>query len=446
MSVTRRWRLLAVVALACTLSGAARAVELRSDLSILGQVRDGDQSNQTETPTNLYGEMGAERVYKGIGAESYFRLERDFAQGTGTTDFYSGSVHIPLQGVDVSLGRQVINEVPGGFFVADAGRIRINTGGPFMLTIFGGQPQYFEPTYSSPSLSQDEQIFGGSIRTTQLKNGSVSFGFLQQQRDGNTLRQLISTTLSQSFPQLPGLPNLYGSAAYDATRQNIYLGTIGVDTFLPMPRLSLNVEGGYYKPHDDGSRYYTDINRLQDPLFSMFSMSSMKQARSALRYAVTRSFSVYGEYSYQRYEQLPGNNLNGHVGSGGVVWLPGGDGLELVRGEYYAANSGGGTVNGVRAAYENRVYDRIVFRTKLDVSYYEKASNQNDTAVSGRIGVAYVLAKGLLAEVSFEGNANARFKDDLRFGFYLTYNLRYRDDRLQGADPTAHRLPGGWAG
>ena len=35
--------------------------------------------------------------------------------------------------------------------------LRVGLGGPFSLTVFGGQPRYWEPTYSSPSLSQDEQ-------------------------------------------------------------------------------------------------------------------------------------------------------------------------------------------------------------------------------------------------------------------------------------------------
>jgi hypothetical protein len=428
-------------------TSVARASEVRGGLSVLGQVRDGDQSRETETPVNLYGVLGADRLPGGVSADTYFRLERDFARGDGASDFYAGALRLPYKGVEMSLGRQIINEVPGGMYVADAGRVRFDPGWPVVLTLFGGQPRYFEPTYSSESLSQDEQIFGGSIRTRRLHNGSFGLGFLQQHRDGRTLRQLVSATMAQAFPRLPGLPNLYGMAAYDADRQNIDLGTIGVDLFVLSSRLSMNLETGYYKPQDDGTRRFNDINRLEDPLFSLFSISSMKQGRGGLRFAVFESLSIYGDYSYQRYEQLPGVQSNGHVASGGLLWLPGGDGLEVVRAEYYLVDSGGGNVNGARLYYESRVYEGILFRTKLDVSYYRKASNQQDTAVSGRIGLGYLLAPGLLAEVSFEGNRNARFDDDLRFGFFLTYNLRYRTGDLpRGVDPGPRRLPGGWAG
>ena len=33
----------------------ANAAEVRGDMSLLGQVRQGDQSRETETPTDLYG-------------------------------------------------------------------------------------------------------------------------------------------------------------------------------------------------------------------------------------------------------------------------------------------------------------------------------------------------------------------------------------------------------
>lgn len=442
-----RWGLLILAGLFLGGPSTVPAAEVRGGLSVLGQVRDGDQSRETETPTNLYGVLGADRLWGGISADTYFRLERDFARGDGASDFYAGVLRLPYKGVEMSLGRQVINEVPGGFYVADAGRVRIDPGWPVMLTLFGGQPRYFEPTYSSESLSQDEQIFGGSVRTSRLRNGSLGLGFLQQQREGRTLRQLISATMAQAFPRLPGRPNLYGMAAYDADRQNVDLGTLGLDAFVASSRLSINLEAGYYKPQEDGTRQFNDINRLEDPLFSLFSISSMKQGRGGLRYAILESLSIYGDYSYQRYEQLPGIQSNGHVASGGMLWLPGGDGLEVVRAEYYLVDSGGGNVNGGRIYYESRVYERILFRTKLDVSYYQKASNQQDTAVSGRIGLGYLLAPGLLAEVSFEGNRNARFDDDLRFGFFLTYNLRYRSgDSPQGVAPGPRRLPGGWAG
>jgi hypothetical protein len=130
-----------------------------------------------------------------------------------------------------------------------------------------------------------------------------------------------------------------------------------------------------------------------------------------------------------------------------MVWLPGGDGLELVRAEYYLVDSRGGNVNGGRLYYENRVYERIVLRSKVDVSYFQKASNQDDIAVSGRLGLGYVLAPGLLAEASIEANHNPRFDDEVRFGFFLTYNLRYRgDEGLQATDPSLRRMPGGGAG
>ncbi len=412
---------------AAVLSAPLYAQELRSDFSLLGQVRDGDQSRQTEAPNDLYGELGATDFKHGANADTYFRLERDFGPDSGAADFYAGYLQAAAtRGVDVTLGRQFLSEGPGGVFVADAGKIRIDPGGPVAFTVFGGQPRYFEPTFSAASLSQDEQIFGGNMRTTHMKGGYLSLGYLQQQRDGRVLRQLINGNGAHAFSTLPGLPNVYGSAAFDADRQNLDQATTGFDVFLSQPRLLFNFESSYYKPQDQGKHLITDINRREDPIFELFSLSQLLQFRGGLRYTLSRTVSAYGDYSYQRYEKLTGIFENGHVGSVGVLWMPGGDGLEVVRVEYYVVYSHGGNVNGGRGHYECRVYDRIVFRTKIDVAAYETVSNTHSTAVSSLLGVGYVLAPGLVGEVNFEANRNTRFNEDFRFGFLITYHFRYR--------------------
>lgn len=432
MSVDRRIAAVVLgVWVACALSSQVPAVELRSDTLLIGQVREGDQSGKTDSPVDLYGDMGVANLRHGITADTYFRLAHDFATGQGPTDFYAGYMRVPgaIPHLDFTLGRQFLSETPGGVFVADAGKVRIDTGGPVSLTLFGGQPQYFEPTYSSPSLSQDEIIFGGNLQTTRWRSGHLSLGYLQQERQGRELRQLITAAGARSFTQLPGLPNVYGAASFDADHQNIDQITAGFDTFLLSPRLRFNFESGYYKPQDQGKRLVTNINRREDPIFQLFSLSQMLQFRGGLRYAWSPQVSAFADYSYQRYEKLSGIFENGHIANVGLVWLPGGDGLELVRVEYYLVNSDGGNVNGGRAAYESRVYDRILFRTKADVTYYQKEYNYNNTAVSTLLGLGYDLAPGLFCEVYMEANRNQRFNDEFRFGFHVSYNFRYRTDQ-----------------
>jgi hypothetical protein len=432
---------------AARLCSRAAAVELHEDLSILGQVRQDDQSRQTQSPMDLYGDLGVAGLHHGTSLDTYFRLEHDFGTGQGPTEFYDGAIRVPgaIPGVDVTLGRQFLNEGPGGVFIADAGKIRIDPGGPVAFTVFGGQPRYFEPTFSSESLSQDEQIFGGSIRTTHLKNGYLSLGYFQQDRDQpvpnqpdqRVLRQLVSAAGSQAFPTLPGLPSFYGSAALDAKRQNIDQATAGFDGFLAQPRLSFNFESTYYKPQDQGERLQADINRREDPIFELFSLSQMLQFRGGLHYMLSRTLSAFGDYSYQRYEQLDNSFINGHLGNVGVLWLPGGDGLEVVRLEYYVIDGGSGNVNGGRFYYESRVYDRILFRTKADVAYYEKATNERDTAVTSLLGLGYAFTRDLIAELDFEANHNKRFNEDFRFGFAITYKLRQRT----GSPESSHAAP-----
>ncbi len=114
--------------------------------------------------------------------------------------------------------------------------------------------------------------------------------------------------------------------------------------------------------------------------------------------------------------------MNGYVWSTGLLYLPGGDGLESVRVEYYGVDSGGGTVNGGKAVYENRVYENILFRAMCNVGDYEKSTNQSGVAVASLIGVGYMFLPGLVGEVNFEANRNQFYPEDFRFGFFLTYS------------------------
>ncbi len=414
--------------LSALLSTPVMAAELRTGLLLLGQVRDGDQSRQTEVPVDFYGNLGVTGLHHGSELGTYFRLQRDFSLDQGAADFYAGYLRVPgaIPGVDFTVGRQFLSEVPGGAFVADAGKIRLDLGGPVAFTVFGGQPQYFEPTFSSDIISQDEIIFGGSMRTTHLHNGVITLGYLQQERDQKVLRQLISGSFSRAFTRAPGLPTVYGTLAYDADRQNIDRGTLGFDVFLSQPRLSLNFESGYYKPQDQGERVIVDLNRREDPIFELFSISELLQFRGGLRYTLSPELSAYGGYSFQTYDRTANDRVDGHLGNAGLVWLPGGDGLEVVGAEYYVIDSKGGTVNGGRAYYENRVYRRILFQSKVDVAYYDKESNQHDTAVSSLLGLGYDVLPGLLVELTFEANHNMRFNEDYRFGFLVSYNGRLR--------------------
>lgn len=411
------------------LPAAAAAQELRGLLSAFGQVREGDQTRETEAPTYLYGDLGLDRMRHGTELGAVFQLGRDFGIDDGSSDFYAGFVRVPAlaPGIDMTFGRQFLSEGPGGAFVADGGKVRFDPGLPVAFTVFGGRPRYFEPTYSSPILDDDEWIFGGNIHSARWRTTQLSLGYLQQERSDRVLRQLVTGTMNQSLTMLPGLPNLYGSFAFDADHQNVDLGTAGVSWVLPRLRLQGNVEGTYYQPQDeDGGRPAFDINRREDPIFELFSVSEMAQWRAGLRYALWANLSAMVDYSFQNYEHQEGSQReNSHVASAGLLWLPYGDGLETVRAEYYVIDSDAGRVNGGKASYESRVYERLLFRTKLDVLVYDKERNEGNAAVSGVMGLGVVLLPGLVCEIYLEANHNDRFNEDVRFGFAIDYNFRH---------------------
>lgn len=408
--------------------GSARAVDLRFNPTLMGQVRDDYFDAETQTPMELYGDFGLSRLPGNSTFDTYFRLEQDFTDLESETDFFSGVLRIPnaVRGLDFQLGRQIVAESPIGLWDADSGQIRIGLPDtPYSMTVYGGQPRYWEPTFGPPKLSQDEQIFGTSLRVAQFTGGALSLGYLQQIRQGRELMQQVTLSGTRSFSDLPGMPSLYGNFAFDSDHANIDQVRVGTQNFVGIPELLMNFESGYYKPHDAGDFVVTDINRREDPIFQLFSVSDLLQFRGGLRYAVTPTISTFVDLSYQRYEQLSDSYVNGYVYTAGALFLPGGDGLEMVRTEYYGIDGAGGSVNGGRAYYENRVYEDILFRAKCDVGYYDKTTNQSGVAIASLVGVGYQIVPGLIAEVNFEANRNQLFPEDFRFGFFFTYAADY---------------------
>jgi len=421
-----------IAALFCALGLLAdvaptRAVEFRFQPSILGQVRDGDGyfPGSTEVPVELYGDFGLLGMPYGSTVDTYFRLEDNLAHiDDGEADFFTGALRVPSApgNLDVQLGRQVVAESPVGMWDADSGQLRVGLGKtPFSLTVFGGQPQYWEPIYGSPKISQDEQIFGGSVRMASYTGGALALGYLQQNRQGSELMQQITLSGTRAFAKLPGLPSVYSNFAFDADHANIDEARLGVQSFVWQPTLLINFESGYYKPQDNGDTVVQNLNRREDPIFQLFSVSDELQFRGGTRYGLTRTLSAYGDLSYQRYEQSKGSYVNGYVWSTGLLYLPGGDGLEVVRVEYYGVDSGGGSVNGGKIVYENRVYEDILFRAMCNVGWYDKATNQSGTAVASLIGLGYMFLPGLVGEVNFEANQNQFYPEDFRFGLFVTY-------------------------
>src|SRR5215813_2572149 len=368
--MTARGRIATLLCILAPIATPVRAVaiDLRFEPSILGQVRDGDGyfPGSTEVPVELYGNFGLSNLPHGTTLDTYFRLEDNFAHANNTeTDFFTGVGRVPAApgGLDVQLGRQIVAESPVGLWDADSGQIRVGFGQtPFSLTVFGGQPQYWEPIFGAPIISQNEQIFGGSLRVAEYSGGALALGYLQQNRQGKELMQQITLSGTHAFARLPGMPSLYGNFAFDADHDNIDEVRLGVQSFVWKPQLLVNFESGYYKPQDNGDVVIQNINRREDPIFQLFSVSNALQFRGGLRYGVTRTVSTYGDLSYQRYEQSKGSYVNGYVWSAGLLYLPGGDGLEVVSAGYYGYDSGGGTVNGGKLAYENRVYENVLFR------------------------------------------------------------------------------------
>jgi hypothetical protein len=260
------------------------------------------------------------------------------------------------------------------------------------------------------------------------------------------VNQLVGVTWGRNFFNLPWRPQTYALATYDTAERNLQQAT-GGGGFALHPRVFARVEGSYYKPSARSGATLTGLDRFVDPLFSVFSVSSMRQARGGLQFQWRPNVSASLDYGFQTFEESPGKTVEGNRGSVGMTWLPEGDGLELVRAEVAITDSRGGNLYAIRGYYENRVYQRVLFRTKIEVAGFDKVTNETDTVVSGRMGVGYEFVPGLLVEVNFEGNRSPRFDQEFRLGLLVTYTAQYRNGwRPPPLERPVLRYPGGWAG
>jgi hypothetical protein len=184
---------------------SVRAQDARGNLSAFGQVREDDQSHETEGPSYIYGDLGIDRLPHGTELGGVFQLGRDFGADDGTSDFYAGFVRVPAStpGLDVTLGRQFLSEGPGGTFVADGGKIRFDPGWPVAFSLYGGRPRYFEPTFGSNIIDEDEWLFGGNVSAARWRGGELTLGYQQYERSGHVLQQLVTGTAGGSFLSLP---------------------------------------------------------------------------------------------------------------------------------------------------------------------------------------------------------------------------------------------------
>ena len=198
---------------------------------MLGQVRDGDQSRQTEAPIDLYGDFGVAGLPHGTTLDTYFRLEHDFGLNQTTDRLLrrlaaragrhpGRRLHARPPDPQRSAGRRLRRRLREGAHRSRLARRlhRLRRA----AALLGADVRVAE------SSRRDEQIFGGSVRTTRWKSGYLSLGYLQQNREQRVLHQLVSLSGARSFTQLPGLPNVYGLSSYDADHQNLDQATAGV--------------------------------------------------------------------------------------------------------------------------------------------------------------------------------------------------------------------------
>ena len=190
------------------------------------------------------------------------------------------------------------------------------------------------------------------------------------------MQQLVTAPRHSRCPALPGLPELYGSFAYDADRQNLDAGTPASNFFLTRPRLMLNLAGTYYKPQDQSSGLVqTDLNRREDSIFELFSVSELLQFRGGMRYPFTPHTVGLRRLLVPALQSKAGTRRTATSATPGCCGCRAATGWSRCASSTTWPTAAAATSTAATRLYENQVYKRILFRTKLDVAYYDKRNN-----------------------------------------------------------------------
>ena len=163
--------------------------------------------------------------------------------------------------------------------------------------------------------------------------------------------QQVTLSGTRAFATLPGLPSLYGNFAFDADHANIDEVRAGVQSFVWQPRLLINFESGYYKPQDNGDVVIQNINRREDPIFQLFSVSDELQFRGGA------ALQPDAHRVDLRRPLLPAlraarraRTSTATSGAPACSTCPAATASRRCALEYYGIDSGGGSVNGGKLA------------------------------------------------------------------------------------------------
>ena len=314
---------------------------------------------------------------------------------------------------EVRLGRQAITEGVN-YILMDGALVRIKPVKGLELTTYAGyQEKDIQPDPERPSNSFG--VFGIKLKTDAILGSIISVGYELYDPQDFSSRQFINVAFNRAVP-FTDYADVYGLAEIDVGEGNLGLLTTGVGITV-LRSLYLNLEYDNYNLDQERDQF-----RL-DPIFDLFSVGRLQQARVGITFVPTSYLKINGSYAYSHYDPSEDESTNGNIAKLGFMfnfWKE--IGLRAFQGFYYIDGSGNTDYAvGVNTSLYEEIRNGWQLEFAFAYAYYNKITNQSGNAFSYILGNEYVLMKDLVLRTDVEFNTNPDFKKDIRVDLGLSY-------------------------
>ena len=283
------------------------------------------------------------------------------------------------------------------------------------LVAYGGyQDKDLQPEPERPSKSF--AAAGIKLKSSKFLGALFSIGYEFYNPQDFSSRNMLNISFNRAVP-FTDFAEFYSLVEIDVGEGNLGLLTTGVGITLTKA-LYLNLEYDNYNLDDDRQEF-----RL-DPIYDIFSISRLNQAKVGVTFIPTCFLEVKASYAYSHYNVLDDIDTNGNIARLGFSWDFWRDiGLTAYNGFYFIDGRSDDNAFGLNFNLNEQIYDGLDLQFAFAYANYEKITNQSGNALSYIMGFEYLIIKNLVLRADVELNTNPDFNHDTRVDLGLSYNF-----------------------
>ncbi|MFI5323659.1 MAG: hypothetical protein ACHQ6U_09050 [Thermodesulfobacteriota bacterium] len=386
-----------------------------------------DRDKQNVYPFYQYLDLSANYPGHNVYFNTYMRGREVIDGDQNSFDVYNAFVDISNtpDTYEIRIGRQSMTEGIN-YILMDGALAKIKPIKGLEITAYGGyQASDIQPQPERPT--NNFGVFGIKLKTDAIFGSIISVGYELYDPQDYSSRQFINFAFNRAVP-FTDFADVYALGEIDVKQGNLGQLTTGVGITV-LRSLYLNLEYDNYNLDQQRDKF-----RL-DPIFDLFSVGRLQQAKVGVTFIPTSFLQIKGSYAYSHYDysQAQGTNgtidfsqaqsRNGNIAKLGFMfnlWQK--IGLRAFQGFYYI---NGNSNNDYAFGLNTSIYEEIRKGWQLEFAfayaYYNKITNQSGNAFSYIVGNEYMLTKDLVMRTAVEFNTNPDFPKDFRVDLGLSY-------------------------